>query len=64
MKVYIELEMEWNDIRVINMIADRVGLDPESTLRMLIRKGIESITMPRVESEKEEDAKKKGGGKK
>ena len=52
MKVYVELEMEWNDIRVVNMIADRVGLDPESTIRMLIRRGIESLATPRVESGK------------
>jgi len=64
MKVYVELEMEWNDLRVINMIADRVGLDPESTIRMLIRKGIESLATPRVESGKEESTKKKGGEKK
>ena len=64
MKVYVELEMEWNDIRVVNMIADRVGLDPESTIRMLIRRGIESLATPRVENEKEESTKKKGGEKK
>ena len=64
MKVYVELEMEWNDIRVVNMIADRVGLDPESTIRMLIRRGIESLATPRVESEKEAETKKKGGEKK
>jgi len=37
------MEMDWSDIRTIEMIASKVGLDPESTIKLLIRRGIESM---------------------
>lgn len=43
MKIYIDMEMDWSDIRTIEMIASKVGLDPESTIKLLIRRGIESM---------------------
>jgi len=42
-KIYIDMEMDWSDIRTIEMIASKVGLDPESTIKLLIRRGIESM---------------------
>jgi len=46
MKVRVELEMDWGDIRTLDMIANQLGLDPEATIRLLIRKGIESLIRP------------------
>jgi len=46
MKVRIELDMDWGDIRTLDMIANQLGLDPEATIRFLIRKGIESLIRP------------------
>jgi len=63
MKVYVEIEMEWSDVRVINIIADRIGLDPESTFKLIIRKGIESIIKHKIEKTNTERKKDKGGEK-
>lgn len=46
MKIKVELEMDWNDLRTLDIIANQLGLDPESAIRFLIRKGIESLVRP------------------
>jgi len=46
MKVRVELELDWPDVRVLDMISQQLQLDPEATIRFLIRKGLEALTRP------------------
>jgi len=69
MKVRVELEMDWGDIRTLDMIANQLGLDPEATIRLLIRKGIENLIRPPEQQNSnlvgtEIEVQEKGGGKK
>jgi len=45
-RIKIELDMEYADFRTIEVVAGRLGLDPESTIRFLLRKGLESLIGP------------------
>jgi len=42
----IEIELDWADVRVLDMISQQLQLDPEATIRFLIRKGLEALTRP------------------
>jgi len=46
MRIKVELELEYGDFRTIDLVAQRLGLDPESTIKFLLRKGLESIMAP------------------
>jgi len=60
-KVKIELEMDWADMKMIDMISNQLELDPEATIRFLMRKGIQSLMQPPAPETKE---KKRKGDKK
>jgi len=45
-RIKIELEMEYADFRTIEVVAERLELDPESTIKFLLRKGLNSLIRP------------------
>lgn len=79
MRIKMEIELDWPDVRTLDMIANQLGLDPEATIRFLIRKGIESLIRPPAPAQPEQnqprdsdlvgteievpDKNRKGGGK-
>jgi len=76
-RIKIELEMEYADFKTIEVVAERLELDPESTIKFLLRKGLDSLIRPlpaqqdqnlakaSVGTEVEAPSKnKRGGGKK
>jgi len=71
MRIKMEIELDWPDVRTLDMIANHLGLDPESTIRFLIRRGIESLIRPSQSQQrnsdlmgKEIEVPEKGGDKK
>lgn len=67
MRIKIELEFEYSDFRTIEVVSERLGLDPESTIRFLLRKGLEglmspSMTVPDKPKSVGKSTKKKEGG--